>query len=115
MFYKMWSLFTKGDFALHGKRAFQEHYQGVRELVPADRLLEYRVSEGWEPLCNFLDVDIPECPFPAGNEQESFRHSLRALDRTRALAVLWKIVPWLLAITTLVLSMLITFWYKDSQ
>ncbi|CAO1605832.1 hypothetical protein XANCAGTX0491_009337 [Xanthoria calcicola] len=109
MFYKMWSLFAKGDFARHGKDAFHEHYQRVRELVPPDRLLEYRVSEGWEPLCRFLDLEIPDRPFPAGNEQESFRQTFRALDRERALAVLRKTLPWLFGLGIAVLSMVMTF------
>ncbi len=109
MFYKLWKVFAKGDFARHGKDAFHEHYQRVRELVPPDRLLEYRVSEGWEPLCRFLDLEIPDRPFPAGNEQESFRQVFRVLDRKRALAVLRKTLPWLLGFAIAALSILMTF------
>ena len=109
MFYKLWKVFAKGDFARHGKDAFHEHYQRVRELVPPDRLLEYRVSEGWEPLCRFLDLEIPDRPFPAGNEQESFRQVFRVLDRKRALAILRKTLPWLLGFAIAALSILMTF------
>ena len=113
MFYKLWKVFAKGDFARHGKDAFHEHYQRVRELVPPDRLLEYRVSEGWEPLCRFLDLEIPDRPFPAGNEQESFRQVFRVLDRKRALAVLRKTFPWLLGFAIAALSILMTFWVRS--
>ena len=109
MSYKMWKIFAKGDFARHGKRAFHEHYARVREIVPSDRLLEYRVSEGWEPLCRFLEVDIPDCPYPASNEQESFRQTMRALHRARFQALLQKIAPWLLGMAAFALSLLITF------
>src|SRR5262249_54767197 len=39
----------------------------VRETVPADRLLVWRYGDGWEPLCEFLDVKggAPEEPFPS--------------------------------------------------
>jgi len=33
-------------------------------LLPADRLLVYEVSQGWEPLCGFLGVTVPAEPFP---------------------------------------------------
>lgn len=35
---------------------FEEH---VKATVPADRLLVYRMGDGWEPLCKFLGVDVP--------------------------------------------------------
>jgi len=36
----------------------------VRKAVPADQLLEYNVSQGWEPLCEFLGKPVPDEPFP---------------------------------------------------
>jgi hypothetical protein len=36
----------------------------VASRVPADRLLVYDVGEGWEPLCRFLAVEVPDTPFP---------------------------------------------------
>lgn len=54
--------------------SYEEHNRRVRALVPADQLLEYSVKEGWEPLCDFLDID--ECPqtmFPKTNSARSVR------------------------------------------
>ena len=28
----------------------------------------YKVSDGWEPLCRFLEKDVPDCPFPHKNK-----------------------------------------------
>jgi len=39
----------------------------VRGLVPPERLLEWSVQDGWEPLCKFLDKPVPEGPFPHVN------------------------------------------------
>ena len=39
--------------------AFNRHNEQVRRDVPAERLLVYQVSEGWEPLCAFLGVSVP--------------------------------------------------------
>jgi len=49
-------------------RTFEEHNRRVQEEVPADRLLVFRVQDGWEPLCAFLECDVPAEPFPHLNE-----------------------------------------------
>ncbi|EXJ71863.1 uncharacterized protein A1O5_04364 [Cladophialophora psammophila CBS 110553] len=49
-------------------RMYRMHNQRVRELVPQGRLLEYNVKDGWGPLCAFLDVEVPDRPFPKLNE-----------------------------------------------
>ena len=36
-------------------------------MVPKERFLEWKVEEGWEPLCKFLDKDVPDEPFPHVN------------------------------------------------
>jgi len=35
-------------------------------------VLNYHVSEGWEPLCKFLGKDVPDVPFPNVNNKNSF-------------------------------------------
>ena len=47
-------------------RSYERHNQAVRDFIPGDRLLEYDVREGWEPLCRFLDVPVGECPSDHG-------------------------------------------------
>jgi hypothetical protein len=49
------------------------HNTAVRRDVPAERLLEFNVAEGWEPLCRFLDVPVPDTPFPRVNTTDEFR------------------------------------------
>lgn len=50
-----------------------EHERNVRQALPEDRLLVYRVSEGWEPLCSFLEVDVPQIEFPFANSKDDYR------------------------------------------
>jgi hypothetical protein len=52
--------------------AFEAHNAGVIASVAPERLLVYRVSEGWEPLCRFLGVPVPAAPFPRVNSTEEF-------------------------------------------
>lgn len=39
---------------------YNEHIQHVRECIPAEDLLILNVKEGWQPLCDFLDVSVPK-------------------------------------------------------
>ncbi len=42
--------------------------------MPAEKLLVYSVKEGWEPLGEFLEVNIPgNEPFPHLNDRRSFK------------------------------------------
>jgi hypothetical protein len=50
----------------------EAHNAAVQREVPKDRLLVFKVSEGWEPLCRFLGVEVPAEPFPRVNEAETF-------------------------------------------
>lgn len=61
-------------------RAFDEHNEAVKRTVPPDRLLVFQMQDGWEPLCAFLDRDVPDSPFPHLNEGgDTVRARLRAL------------------------------------
>ena len=65
----------------HCLRVFEQHYERVRRTVPAERLLVYRVQEGWEPLCRFLAVDVPDEPFPRINVGDNLLHNIRTAMR----------------------------------
>lgn len=39
----------------------------IRGLVPKERLLEWYIDDGWEPLCNFLGKPVPSMEFPHAN------------------------------------------------
>ncbi len=53
-------------------QAFMAHNEAVKRAIPADRLLVYQVKEGWEPLCAFLGVPVPDTPFPRSNDRAEF-------------------------------------------
>jgi Sulfotransferase domain len=66
---------------------FLKHNESVRQAVPADRLLEYEVKQGWEPLCAFLGVPVPAEPFPHLNDSASFQKMVaERLDEMRGQA-----------------------------
>jgi hypothetical protein len=55
---------------------FRRHTEAVVAAVPKERLLVFNVAEGWEPLCRFLGVPVPEGPFPRENTTEQFQARL---------------------------------------
>lgn len=58
-----------------GLRAFDKRRDEVRAAIPEDRLLVFNVAEGWEPLCDFLGLPVPETPFPRANNRQEFWHN----------------------------------------
>jgi len=49
------------------RAGYEAHIEHVKKTVPKERLLVWNVKEGWEPLCKFLHVPVPEKPFPHAN------------------------------------------------
>ena len=63
---------------------FQRHNDSVRAGVAEGRLLVYEVAQGWAPLCEFLQVDVPRSPFPHGNDTGSFQENVDQAVRSGA-------------------------------
>ena len=62
---------------------FTRHNAAVQAEIPADRLLVYEVAQGWEPLCEFLNVPVPvDEPFPRVNDAAAFRARIDRLTAT---------------------------------
>ena len=57
---------------------YQRHNEEVRRTIPQERLLVYEVADGWEPLCRFLDADVPNESMPRANSTDEFRQNLAA-------------------------------------
>ena len=49
---------------------YESYNQEVIDTIAPERLLVYHPREGWDPLCNFLGVDIPDDPFPKVNSRD---------------------------------------------
>jgi hypothetical protein len=63
----------------HAIEVFRRHNQNVRDSVSPARLLEFDVREGWEPLCRFLEVPIPNEPFPRLNDTATTQAMIRMM------------------------------------
>jgi len=62
--------------------AYEAHNAAVRAGVPRDRLLEWQVTDGWEPLCERLGVPVPGDPFPHANSGDAFTAYLDRAERS---------------------------------
>ena len=64
-----------GRFAdrTHAIGVYERHNEAVQRAIPRERLLVYEVAQGWGPLCEFLDVAVPDEPFPRVNSKDEFR------------------------------------------
>lgn len=70
----------------------------VIQTVPPHRLLVFDVAQGWEPLCAFLDVPVPDEPFPHVNDRAVIR---RRLGAVRALTYG---APWLVGTSAVLVA-----------
>jgi len=86
-FKRSWEILFDGDFERNAKMGYERHYDHVRSLVPPERLLEYHVKDGWEPLCKFLGVPEPDVQFPKGNDQETLNRRFEAALKMTLVAI----------------------------
>ena len=54
------------------RAAYIRHYEYVRSSVPAEQLLDFKLADGWGPLCSFLGKEVPDIPFPHINEKKDY-------------------------------------------
>jgi hypothetical protein len=66
----------------HAIEVFQKHNQAVRDTIDPTRLLVFDVREGWGPLCRFLEVPVPDEPFPRLNDTATFQAMMRMREST---------------------------------
>jgi hypothetical protein len=94
MMLEMWrrsGLIDGEDTSLEFMSAAVRRYNAeVQEVVPSERLLVWTAGDGWEPLCEFLEVPVPDTSFPCVNDSKEFAGrlidaSLLAIEGYRAL------------------------------
>jgi hypothetical protein len=93
----IWQGIFDGRFAdkNHAIEVFERHNAAVIAAVPPEKLLVFNVKDGWKPLCRFLEVPIPDRPFPHLNDRQMFgrliwvRNLLPIIFAFLGLAVVW--------------------------
>jgi hypothetical protein len=72
MFWGPQGTFSDGQEPAQMIEQMLRHASEVERTIPAERLLVWEVGEGWEPLCEFLEVPVPEEPLPHANDRDTF-------------------------------------------
>ncbi|CAN0156386.1 unnamed protein product [Ascophyllum nodosum] len=70
------------------KADFLRHSAQVKATIPAEKLLEFSMKDGWQPLCTFLGVPVPKVPFPKSNSREEATQKLTSLGKIGWIAML---------------------------
>lgn len=62
------------DLETSGRKVFREQEKLVRDLCAdtPERLLEWKVQDGWKPLCEFLGEQVPDIEFPSANDTKGY-------------------------------------------
>ncbi len=67
----------------HVIKIYNAHNERVQQLLPPEQLLVFDPSQGWDALCEFLEVPVPAEAYPKVNTREQFRSMLAdRMDRS---------------------------------
>lgn len=84
----------------HAMKVFVDWNEEVMRTVPEERLLVFQAKEGWEPLCAFLGVPVPDVPYPRVNDTAVFRRRVMAIT----------LVSWILFLMPFALALSLAAW-----
>ena len=82
---------------------YEEHVEEVKASVPSEKLLVFNVKEGWQPLCTFLGLPVPEIPFPNINDKKA----------TERINIILKVIIWTVMVGTPLLLAWMMFGAED--
>ncbi len=69
----------------HAIAVYKQHNETVQRTIPKERLLVYEAGQGWEPLCRFLGVPVPQMPYPKTNTTDEFMTRQEEIAGARAM------------------------------
>ncbi|KAL8689049.1 MAG: hypothetical protein Q9218_005186 [Villophora microphyllina] len=75
-------------------KGYSRAYEEARRVVPKEQRLEFRLDQGWEPLCRFLGTEIPEKPFPHMNDLSNYEAGVKVLIKRMWIRAAKMNVPW---------------------
>jgi hypothetical protein len=62
----------RGSEREHAVAVYEANVARVMAEVPKERLLVFKIGDGWEPLCAHLGVPVPKKPYPNRNSSAEF-------------------------------------------
>lgn len=123
-FHEMTRCWVRGYFGANSeeelegtaKRVYREHYEMIRRVTPKERLLDYQLGMGWEPLVEFLGKDrrkVEGVEFPRINDAKDFEGRSNVMLKIAATRVLKKSLWWLGLVGSVGLG--VWLYYKPSS
>jgi hypothetical protein len=92
---------TKAEVEAHGRQTYDKFFHDIRATVPPDQLLEYKLADGWGPLCEFLGKDVPDVSFPRANDRNAHSESVDSRKKNILFAMSKTVVLGGLGLVTL--------------
>lgn len=90
-----WKAQSKADMQAKATTMYMEHYEFVRRITPKERLLEYRLGDGWEPLCRFLGKEVPNVDFPRVNDSAHIREFQALVAKRSIKNLIQRVGKWI--------------------
>ncbi len=84
---------------------YKQYVEEVKAHVPPEKLLIFDVTQGWEPLCQFIGKEVPEGAFPRVNDRNEIKKTIA--DITKGAYVILTILT-LLVIGLVLLALYLT-------
>ncbi|EXM13254.1 Sulfotransferase, S mansonii-type [Fusarium oxysporum f. sp. vasinfectum] len=84
---------------------YERHYRQLREVVPPEKLLVYRMGEGWEPMCGFLDKPVPDVEFPWINEAAALKAKISKKIKSHIARAAIVVMPWVAGVLALAIGL----------
>ncbi|MEO6348371.1 MAG: sulfotransferase family protein [Aquaticitalea sp.] len=79
----IWQRFHKGT--MKNKEAaiarYLDHVEVVKAVVPSEKLLIFTADQGWEPICNFLEAEVPNSKFPNVNDRSEIKKTIANITK----------------------------------
>jgi len=60
----------------HAIEIYSKNIEDVISNIAPERLLVHNLGDGWEPLCNWLNLPVPNVVYPVGNTSRDFAQRL---------------------------------------
>lgn len=90
-----WKAESKEEMQAMARKMYRDHYDSVRKNTPKERLLEYKLGDGWEPLCHFLGKEAPDVEFPKVNDGDHMKEHMTLMARRSTRTVFLRVGKWL--------------------
>ena len=100
---------NKEELQATAKTLYREHYEHVRRVCPRERILNFRLEDGWGPLCNFLGKEKPGVPFPKLNEAAALAEKFKEFEKRSMLLVVRNLA---LVFVSILVALFATGWVR---